>query len=235
MQNGKTYDNILPAFAYQQRSTGNLLGGCNLAWMASCWVESDCCIPWFLKSIWFPFRGIDFRRVYHRCGKRRGPNGIDYKKFRPFQRTQSHTERQAAQHLKDSVMDVASVVIVSRKITFDIFRELDVVKTSPDNTNHSAPGIILPQNFHSWLHISPLLYSVSREGLWQLQSTNLCPHTCIIERMFDAVQITCLVSMNTVQNNKTVTISQNATFLENRDLFIYFKYRFFNLLSKMWQ
>lgn len=161
MQNGKTYENILPAFAYQQ-STGNVLGGCNLAWMALCWVESDCCIPWFLRSIWFSFRGTDFRRVYQWCWKRWRPNGIDYKKFWPFQRTQSHTERQAAQHLKDSVTDVASVVIVSRKIIFDIFRELDVVKTSPDNNNHSAPGIIVPQNFHSWLRISPLLYSVSR-------------------------------------------------------------------------
>lgn len=130
----------------------SLPGAFNMSWTALCWIESDFCVSQFLRIIWLPFRGTDFRRIYQWRGKRRGPNGIDYKKFWPFQRTQSHTERQETQCLKDPVMDVVSVSSFQGR--YLIYSE-SLMSSKPAQAITSS---LLQDSFHSWLHISSFLF-----------------------------------------------------------------------------
>lgn len=71
---------------------------------------------------------------------------------------------------------------------FDLFRELDVVKACPGNTEQPSPGVTV-----FTLHISPFIFFIlslandcGRHR--KKKKKKLCLH--IIEKVFDAVKVT---------------------------------------------
>lgn len=88
-------------------------------------------------------------------------------------------------------------VIISRKIIFDILRELDVVKARLGNTEQPSPGVTI-----FILHLSPFIFfilSLVNDCGSHRKKNNFCLH--IIEKIFDAVKVTYLISVNMLWSN----------------------------------